>query len=330
MKHNRFIQILGTVAMLLGATGFISEQAFAMGLFSPPADNVSPAGEGTGGASRSSFFSPAPDNASPAGESTGGASRSSFFSPAPDNASPRGESMGGASRGSFFSPAPDNVSPAGEISSGAARGSFFEPTPGNASPSAQGTAGGASRANTYGAINSITVASMLAVMPENFYGTTLEARPTFLVYVPASDANEAVFSLKSETRELVYQMTVAVPQQGGVVALSLPADAPELALDQNYQWYLAMMLDGNLSPASPFVDGWVKRVSPDMELASTLESGEGLANVAALGANGIWYDTVAQLAMLNEAQPTDELAGHWYELLESVGLSEIAMAPVIL
>ena len=170
---------------------------------------------------------------------------------------------------------------------------------------------------------------MKAVTPASFYGTTLEARPTILVYVPASNATEAVFSLKSESKKLVYQMTVAIPQQGGVVAVELPADAPELAVETNYQWYLAMKLDNELSPASPFVDGWVKRIAPTSQLTAELAQGEGLADVEVLGSNGVWYDTAAQLAMLTNAQPNDEMTNHWYELLESVGLEEIAAEPLV-
>lgn len=197
----------------------------------------------------------------------------------------------------------------------------------------QDSTGGGSRSNLYGTTHStgqVAVSSMMAVMPESFFGTTLEARPTILVYVPASNADQAIFTLKDESKELVYQMTMAIPPSGGVVTVELPADAPELAVGQNYQWYLAMMLDDELSPASPFVDGWVKRISPSPELAAALSQSEGLDDIAALGADGIWYDTVAQLAQLQAPQTDAAIAAHWHELLESVGLTDISTAPVMM
>ncbi|MEL7067605.1 MAG: DUF928 domain-containing protein [Cyanobacteria bacterium J06581_3] len=332
MKHNQFFATLGAIALLLGSTGLTAQRAQAIG-FTPPADNSAPH-EGTGGASRGSFFTPPADNSAPH-EGTGGASRGSFFTPPADNSAPA-EATGGASRGGVFTPPADNSAPLEsaplESSGGASRGDFFAPPVDNSAP--ESTSGGAARGNTYGATNAnsqaIAAAAMKAVMPDSFYGTTLEARPTILVYVPASNASEAVFSLKSESKELVHQMTVAVPQNGGVVAISLPADAPELAVDANYQWYLALMLDNELSPASPFVDGWVKRIAPTADLTAELAAGEGITDVAALGANGIWYDTAAQLAMLTEAEANEEMANHWYELLESVGLEAIADAPVVM
>ncbi|MEO1623284.1 MAG: DUF928 domain-containing protein, partial [Cyanobacteria bacterium J06632_3] len=100
--------------------------------------------------------------------------------------------------------------------------------------------------------------------------------------------------------------------------------------DQNYQWYVAMVFEDELSPASPFVDGWVKRISPTAELAQQLSEGEGIDDVAALGAGGIWYDTAAQLAHLRMNQADDVMETHWFELLESVGLAELATAPVVM
>ena len=229
MKHNRFAATLGAVALLLGVAWSQGGAAVAVG-FTPPADNAAPRSS-SGGASRGGFFVPPAENSSP-NSSTGGASRGGFFVPPAENSSPN-SSTGGASRGSFFAPPTDNSAPQQGATGGASR-TIVTLTDDH------GIDGNAAQGNSYGATNSISAlshASMMAVMPESFYGTTLEARPTILVYVPASNANEAVFSLKDETRELVHQMTVAVPQNGGIVAIELPEAAPELAVNANYQWY---------------------------------------------------------------------------------------------
>ena len=321
-----------------GTTGGASRGSF----FTPPADGA-PRGT-TGGASRGGFFTPAPDSAAPRG-TTGGASRGDFFTPPSDSAAPRG-TTGGASRGGFFTPAPDSAAPR-RTTGGASRGEFFAPPPDSAAPrgttggasrsgneesaEAMGTANGSSRSNTYGETAVVPISSetsMLAVMPDSFFGTTIEARPTILVYVPASNANEAVFSIKDEAKDLLYEMTLPVPASGGVVAVELPENAPELTVDQNYQWYLALKLDGELEPGSPFVDGWVKRISPDDELSALL-GGSTLSEIEALGSDGIWYDTAAKLATLRLEQPNEEITQHWRELLESVGLAEIAAVPIV-
>lgn len=296
MKQNWFVGTLGAIALVTAWT----QLAHAVS-FSPPPGNAAPR-SAAGGASRGSFFTPPPDNAAPR-RTTGGSSRGGFFTPPPESSAPR-NATGGSSRGeALFEPIDETA----VLPNSAARG------------------------NVYGATHSATgleVSTLMAVMPSSFYGTTLKARPTILVYVPSSSANEAVFSLKDEAKNMVYQMSLPVPRSGGIIAVELPTDAPELAIDENYQWYLAIKLDDELSPASPFVDGWIQRVAPSAELAATLSEGDELADVEHLGANGIWYDTVAQLASLKNTQADDALAHHWYELLESVGLAEIAAAPM--
>ncbi|MEM9088498.1 MAG: DUF928 domain-containing protein [Cyanobacteria bacterium P01_F01_bin.53] len=351
MKQNWFAGTLGVVALVLGTVGGPTGAANAV-LFEPPSDNAAPR-QSSGGASRGSFFTPPSDNAAPQ-QSSGGASRSGLFTPPPESVAPT-SSTGGASRGAFFTPPPENAAPV-ESSGGASRGAFFAPPPENAAPQGGMSSGasrsgmftatddgatsgatslnGVSRSNAYGATAyapaGAAAASMLAITPDSFYGTTLEARPTILVYVPASDASEAIFSLKDEAKALVYQMSVVTPSNGGVVAIEMPADAPELAIDENYQWYVALKLDDVLSPASPFVDGWVKRIAPTSALATALAEGSGLSDIEALGANGIWYDTASQLASLQVGQADEAIAGHWFELLEAVGLADVADVPVVM
>jgi Domain of Unknown Function (DUF928) len=345
MKQNWIIGTLSAIALVTAWTQLGSAQAVS---FSPPPGSAAPR-SAAGGASRGSFFTPPPSSSAPR-NATGGASRSGFFTPPPDSAAPR-NATGGSSRGGFFSPPPGSAAPR-NAAGGASRGEFFTPPPGNSAPNGTSSGGAsrgealfesfestdetampnsAARGNVYGTTSSATglaVSSMMAVMPNSFYGTTLKARPTILVYVPGSNADEAVFSLKDEAKNMVYQMSLPVPHSGGIIAVELPADAPELAVGENYQWYVAIKVDDELSPASPFVDGWIQRVAPSYELTATLGEGNELADIEQLGANGIWYDTVAQMASLKTTQTDDAIAHHWYELLESVGLAEIAAAPI--
>ena len=323
MKQKRFVGTLGAIA-LVSATAWTQFGVAHAVSFTPPPNNAAPR-QATGGASRGGFFTPPPNSSAPR-QATGGASRGGFFTPPPGSSAPR-QATGGASRGGLFTPPPGRTAPQ-QATGGASRGSFFTPPPSRTAP--QQAAGGASRANTYGTVASLTgLQSMLALMPESFYGTTLQARPTVLVYVPASSAQEGVFSLKDEAKNLVYQMTVPVSPTGGVMAITLPESAPELSVGQNYQWFFALKLDGSLTPASPFVDGWVQRIEPSSEQSQSLAQAEPISRIAALGSQGIWYDTAAELAALQVSQSDESIAQHWEELLESVGLADVAAAPVI-
>ncbi|MBT9317894.1 DUF928 domain-containing protein [Leptothoe spongobia] len=323
MKRKWFTSIWGAVILVIGTAWTQFGMAHAIS-FTPSPNNSAPR-QATGGASRGSFFVPSSDRSAPR-QATGGASRSGLFVPPSDSSAPR-QATGGGTRGGFFTPPPDTSAPH-SAAGGASRGSFFTPPKDYVAP--QQTAGAASRTNTYGSYTDENggAAQMMALMPESFYGTTLSAHPRILVYLPASSAQEAIFTLKNEDRNLVYQMSVPVSGEGGVIAVQLPGDSPELVVGQNYQWYFALKLNGVINTTSPFVDGWIQRIDPNDELAHTLEQGSTLENIAALGSQGIWYDTVAKLATLHTTQPDETIVGHWKELLESVGLMEISTAPI--
>lgn len=317
MRQRSFASTIGASALValgfVAGTSQIEAQAVS---FTPPDDNTAPRAS-TGGASRSSFFVPPTENSAPR-SSTGGASRDSFFVPPAENGAPK-ITTGAASRDSFFAPPADQAA-SRDLTSGASQG---------LAESVDTVAVSTGHLETSGVPIAAAADSMRALLPDSFYGKTLEARPTILVYIPPSNAYSAVFSLKNEAKDTLYETTLLVPETGGVISVQIPDEAPELAIAQNYQWYVALEIDGALAPASPFVEGWVRRIAPSSQLAQTLSQSDELSRVAALGASGIWYDTAAQLASLQVAQENDVLSDHWTELLESVGLADIAAAPIV-
>jgi hypothetical protein len=170
---------------------------------------------------------------------------------------------------------------------------------------------------------------MLAVLPNSFYGTTLAGHPTILVYLPASTAREVVFSLKDEAKNLHYHTTLPISGESGIVTIKMPENAPPLEVGKNYQWYVALKLDGALSPKTPFVDGWIKRIAPQANLEKALAGKSALQQADILAAKGVWYDCSAILAALILANPTDEtVIKEWQELLTSVQLPQLTTSPL--
>ncbi len=273
-------------------------------------------------------FTPPPNSGTPT-QSTGGASRGSFFTPKKGNGAPK-QASGGASRGNLFTPTRGNGAPQ-QASGGASRGNLFTPAKGNSVP--QPASGGASRVGSYELNPSIAAsgpAALIAVLPQSFYGTTLSERPTIMVYFPASNAQEAVFSLKDEAGNMQHMMTIPVAGTG-VVSVKLPNDAPALAVGKNYQWFLALKINGQLSPSTPYVDGWIQRIQPSAQLAMAMQHKDAFKQAEALGKNGVWYDCVATLAQLYVAQPQNvTIIKQWEELLTSVSLKDIVTAPLLI
>lgn len=301
MKRQHLASGLSIIALIAGST---CSSAYAV-TFTPPSNGGAPS-QATGGASRGHFFTPAAGRSAPS-QATGGASRGSLFTPTPGKGTPQ-QASGGASRGQLFTP----------VAGGAP----------------QQTSGGASRVGTdyinLSAMGAENPAALIALLPQNFYGTTVSERPTILVYLPASNAEEAVFSLKDEAGNMQYQMTIPVAGRMGVVAIEMPANAPALAIGKNYQWFLALKVDGQLSPSTPYVDGWVQRIQPSAKLAAAMQQKDALKRATALGKSGVWYDCVATLASLHASQPRNQtLTSQWIELLSSVGLKEIKTAPML-
>jgi hypothetical protein len=343
MKHQTLMGPLGVITLLASVT--LSAQAVT---FTPPPNGSAPSG--TGGASRGrmfvppststapkqstsgaarGLFTPVPGRSAPR-QGTGGASRGNLFTPQPGNPMPQ-RATGGAARGTLFAPKPGSAAPP-TASGGAARGDLFKPKSGGGAP--QQAAGGASRVGSYGLdetnlVGAAGSSALTALLPQSFYGTTLLERPTILVYLPASTATEAVFSLKDEAGNTLHQATLPVSNFSGIMAIKLPADAPALAVGKNYQWFLALKVDGRLNPSTPYVDGWIQRIAASPELTTALQSPDALQQAQLLGRHGVWYDCVATLATLRAtATGTDPLAKDWTELLDSVGLKEIAQVPL--
>ncbi|MEH2077317.1 MAG: DUF928 domain-containing protein [Nostoc sp.] len=273
-------------------------------------------------------FTPPINNGAPS-QATGGASRGNLFIPTSGKGAPS-QATGGASRGSLFTPSAGKGAPR-QATGGASRGSLFTPSAGKGAPSQ--ASGGASRVGTYylnTSTESAGPAALIALLPQSFYGTTVSERPTILVYLPVSNAEEAVFSLKDETGNTQYQMTIPIALKAGAIAIKLPADAPALVVGKNYHWFLAVKVDGQLSPSTPYVDGWIQRIQPSAELATAMQQQDALKRATAFGKNGVWYDCVETLAALHSAQPTNvTLTKQWEELLSSVNLKEIVTAPLL-
>jgi hypothetical protein len=245
--------------------------------------------------------------------SVGGAVRGEIKFMAPGSAAPR-NSAGGASRGEIKFMAPGSAAPRNSAS-GASRGEIGFKPPGDSPPAPTTTASGGIRTDAQ--------PRLTALLPDTLQGRTVSARPTFFVHVPPTASREIFFSLQDEARNHVYQTTLKISDNGGIVKVTLPEDAPELEMGKNYIWFFAPIAPGgHLEPDNYGIMGWVKRVEAPTS-ARNAETPLQLATEYA--AEGIWYDTLAVLAAALEAQPNNTvLASEWHDLLQQVGLEAIA------
>ncbi|MBX2864929.1 MAG: DUF928 domain-containing protein [Leptolyngbyaceae cyanobacterium MAG.088] len=278
--------------------------------FIPPEDNTAPA-QSDGGLSRSGIsFTPPRDNPSPQ-RTAGGASRIGFTLPR-DNPIPRRTTGGGSRLG--FIPPPNNPTPRQTANGGSREGEIEDIA---LLFSNEGFDDRALYENT---------TAMTALVPSNLYGLTISARPSIMAYLPKTRAHTAIFSLKDENQSVVYRQLLSLAETDGILKVSLPADAPALAVGEYYQWFITLQTDEYINPGSPYVTAWIKRVDVSSVMAQTiLSSQDGLAKAAVFAQAGIWYDAAEQLADLQiDSQTQANTTADWTEFLTSVGLNVLS------
>jgi Domain of Unknown Function (DUF928) len=169
---------------------------------------------------------------------------------------------------------------------------------------------------------------LLALGGNSGYTLTISESPTFWFYIPyTSDrAKSGEFELQDESGKTVDQTPVSLPNAPKIVPLRL---ARSLQPNRQYRWYLAIdcpsqpSLDGVDSEG--YVTGLVERILPTTELEDRLKTAQTpVERLQIYAQNGIWYDTLAQLAQLYLEQPTWQAT--WKDFLENVGLDSIANA----
>jgi len=172
---------------------------------------------------------------------------------------------------------------------------------------------------------------LTSLVPQSRLGLTYSSNPTFYWYVPESPAKTAKFLLlTADDADVLYETTLALPSQPGVVSFKLPTNAPTLEVGKQYHWYLVVGCSTIDQSANPSVEGWVERVVPEATITSQLQNASPREQANIYATNGIWHEAVSTLATLRQTKPTDAdaIAG-WNELLKSVNLGNISTEPLL-
>lgn len=238
----------------------------------------------------------------------------------PREGAPR-STIGGGIRGNIRFIPPRTTAPQ-RTSGGGARGElvFADPSalhfrpPRNPSP--ERTVGSGIRGNLD--------MEIVPLLPETNSGYTVSARPTIYLYVPPTSARQVFFSLQDENLKSQYQTVLNISGEGGIVSVTLPEDAPELEVGKFYAWFFAPIDSGSvLLPDNYSSSGWIKRVA--LAPSASNKTLTPVERAALYAENGIWYDTLSELAKAKQERPEDAIAAEeWKTLLAQVGLQKIA------
>jgi hypothetical protein len=150
---------------------------------------------------------------------------------------------------------------------------------------------------------------------------TTREHPTIWVYLPYSTENASVgeFSLQDEEDE-VYRTQFVMPSSPGVVGI----------------WYIEVecpstVAGGQSEPAT--LTGTVQRITRSADLDRQLQTATTAVQRASTYANqGIWYDTITELAQLRLQEPDNaRVAQLWIELLSdpAIGLESVSREAIV-
>lgn len=159
---------------------------------------------------------------------------------------------------------------------------------------------------------------------------TVSEKPTFVVYVPQTSAQVLELRLEDEEGQPIGEAAyLNLTETPGIYSISLPETAPPLAVGKEYKWLVSMACQVS-GPDDPFVEGSIRRVSPDSILTRSLDQVTDLEQVAVYAEAGIWQDAVVNLAALRQTQPNNpEVVSAWEDLLQYAQLEDITHAPLI-
>lgn len=210
-----------------------------------------------------------------------------------------------------------------------------QPAPGEFVPPARGLPGRREAGGTRGGrcIDSQPDApqNLVALMPMDNYGGTLSSYPTLFWRVPPNQAEAIELILFDEADNEIYRTTLDITGEAGVVSLSLPAHSglPPLEVGQLYRWSFSLICDAADRSADIYTEGWLQRLEPTSDLVAQIEAAAESDRPAIYAAAGLWHDALSAIAQQRYADPDDEAAiARWRNLLESVGLSDIADEPL--
>jgi hypothetical protein len=160
-------------------------------------------------------------------------------------------------------------------------------------------------------------------------GVTTSERPTFWFNVPYTKDSpnlNAEFILKDSTDNDIYQTAIALPSKPGIISVALPSTVA-LEIGKTYRWYLKISCGQQLTAKVPiYVGGTIQRVNLDFYTEQQLKAAtNSQEKVTIYAANGIWFDSITELAQLRLTNPHDaSIVDDWHSLLQSVGLDKIS------
>ncbi|TYQ26831.1 DUF928 domain-containing protein [Pseudanabaena sp. UWO311] len=217
-----------------------------------------------------------------------------------------------------------------------ARAQTFEPSASNPAPTT--TIGGGRRTNDGQCLKNRDIQpredkikksleqQLTPLLPQNKFGLTVSASPTFLAYIPKTSAIAVEFTLENQQGKGIAQKTITLTSTPSIINVQF--EGTPLEVGKDYKWLISVICETG-DPEDIFAEGIIRRIKPDTTLLSKLEKATELERVSLYAKFGIWHEAIAGLASLRISQPNSpELMTSWLNLLKSTSLESIANTPL--
>lgn len=197
--------------------------------------------------------------------------------------------------------------------------------------------GGTRSPSGIGCINDPQAPQLTSIFPDDDLGYTTDQYPTFHWYMPGNNASHVEFNLYEVISEdegifqPIYQTAFAPSSSAGIATLQLPQQAGlvPLSSDNYYYWSVEVYCPDD-STAVMTAEGFVELLVPAPELAEALDRSNGISRAAIAAENSLWFDTTRALSEHLQNQPNDlQAISSWQALMKSIGLENIAEAPLL-
>jgi hypothetical protein len=171
------------------------------------------------------------------------------------------------------------------------------------------------------ATDAATNLPLTALSPTTGPGLTLEAHPTFLIYVPRTTAETAEFSLSTREGRGVYRTTINLTNTPDIISVTVPEQAQPVEVGRPYMWVFAVICNPNRRMSDQFVMSNIQRTELAPVRLRQIEQTPIRQRIALYQEDGIWYDALALLFELKRSQPNaPEINTAWREFLQSGGV----------
>lgn len=172
--------------------------------------------------------------------------------------------------------------------------------------------------------------SVTAVLPATKLGLTASESPAIFVYIPANKSSYGELIIFDENKKEVYSSKLPSIKEEGILMVKLP-ETLNLSNGIAYEWRLSLIDEEGKTSSKLKTQGWVEKVAINDNLKkANQENIETWTAIEILAQEGIWQDTLEELAILHLANPENvQIQQEWSQLLMAVGLENIAGSKIL-